>query len=275
MTRVFVLTNHKGGVGKSTSATNIALGLSGILRQTNAHNHRVLLIDTDSQSHATLVTTGRKDFGADNSLYSVLMADQEIAAQVLTQVITPSTWNDNLHVLPASHLLEGAERELQGIAGAPYRLSDPLAKIAPHYAAIVIDTRPSFSLLTEMALVAATDAIVPVEPRYLETVGLMSGIQKIHRIRDGWRAPDLRVSGILVTKMDKRVRGHHHLLDEIRSHELLGRLLCGVIPANEAVSYAHHNHQSVYAYNPKASASKAYAQLVGSLVRRINNGGAR
>jgi len=64
MTHVFVFTNHKGGVGKSTSATNIALGLSSVLKSTGAANARVLLIDTDSQAHATLVTTGRKDYGS-------------------------------------------------------------------------------------------------------------------------------------------------------------------------------------------------------------------
>ena len=68
MTRIYVLTNHKGGVGKSTSATNIALGLAAVLRQAKAKNSRVLLIDTDSQAHATLVTTGRNDYDTDDSL---------------------------------------------------------------------------------------------------------------------------------------------------------------------------------------------------------------
>ncbi|MEO8613357.1 MAG: ParA family protein, partial [Chloroflexota bacterium] len=258
MTRVFVLTNHKGGVGKSTSATNIALGIAGLLGQAGAKNPRVLLIDTDSQSHATLITTGRDDFDTTNSLYSVAMADRETAPQVLSSVIIPSQWDPNLHVLPASPFLEQAERELQGTAGAPYRLADPLSKIAQHYAAIVIDTRPSFSLMTEMALVAATDAIVPVEPRYLETVGLMSVIHKIQDIRDGWRIPNLRVSGVLVTKMDNRIRGHRSMLDELKAHPLLGKLLCGVIPVNEAISYAHRHHRSVYAEDPKAPASHAY-----------------
>ncbi|MBZ0278104.1 MAG: ParA family protein, partial [Anaerolineae bacterium] len=72
MTRIFVFTNHRGGVGKSTSATNTAFGIASMLRRAGAPNARVLLIDTDSQSHATLVTTGSKDFGADDSLYSVL-----------------------------------------------------------------------------------------------------------------------------------------------------------------------------------------------------------
>jgi cellulose biosynthesis protein BcsQ len=245
-----------------------------MLRRANASNCRVLLIDTDSQAHATLVTTGCKDYGADDSLYTVLMAERQNAPQTLMNCIVPSTWDENLHVLPASPMLEGAERELMGVAGAPYRLADPLVQIAPHYAAVVIDTRPSFSLMTEMGLIAATDAIVPVEPRYLETVGLMSVIGKINEIREGWRHPALQVSGIIVTKMNARIRGHNHLLGELMAHAVLGKLVIGVIPANEAVSYAHHNHQSLYDYDPNASASRAYAQVVGELIRRMAAGGA-
>ncbi len=271
-TPTFVLTNHKGGVGKTTSATNIALGLVRLLRHINARNTRVLLIDTDSQAHATLVTTGRDDFGSDDSLYTVLMSDRESAPHILTEVIVSSAWDDDLHILPASPTLEQAERELQGTAGAPYRLSDPLAKIANLYAAIVIDTRPSFSLLTEMALVTGTDALIPVEPRYLETVGLLSVIGKINDIRDGWRVQNLRVSGVLVTKMDQRVRGHKDLLADLEGHPVLGQMLCGVVPQNEAVSYSHHNHMSVFSYDPKASASQAYIKMVASLIRRMTGG---
>jgi chromosome partitioning protein len=269
MTFVYVLTNHKGGVGKSTTATTIALGIAGFLRELKAPKQRVLLIDTDSQSHATLVTTGRNDYGTQDSLYTVLMADRSEATQTLVDCITVSDWDKNLHVLPASPLLEQAERELQGTSGAPYRLADPLSKVAQHYAAIVIDTRPSFSLLTEMALVAATDAIVPVEPRYLETVGLLSVIGKINDVREGWRIKNLRVNGILVTKLDRRVKGHHTMLAEIKRHPTLGKLLLGVIPMNEAVSYAHRAHRSVFSHDPKAAASRAYAKLVGRLVRQM------
>src|SRR5262245_27724918 len=116
MTRVYVFTNHKGGVGKSTSATNVALGITGMLRRAGAANCRVLLIDTDSQGHATLVTTGRNDYGVDDSLYSVLSADRANAPQVMSQCIMPSNWDADLHVLPASPMLEGAERELMRVA---------------------------------------------------------------------------------------------------------------------------------------------------------------
>jgi len=137
--------------------------------------------------------------------------------------------------------------------------------------------------MTEMGLIASTDALVPVEPRYLETVGLMSVVDKIANIREGWRAPHLRISGLVVTKMDTRVRGHNYLLDELKQHPTLGKLLCGVIPANEAVSYAHRNHQSIFAYDPQAPifaydpqapAGVAYLKLVGSLIQRLFKVGA-
>ena len=101
-----------------------------------------------------------------------------------------------------------AERELESSAGTAYWIADLLSKISHRYSAIVIDTRPSFSLMTEMGLLAATNAIILVEPRYLETIGLLSVINKINEIRDGWHIPFLRVSGVLVTKMDRRVRSH-------------------------------------------------------------------
>ncbi len=114
MTRSIVLTNHKGGVGKSTSATSIALGLVHVLGHVKANNSRVLLIDTDSQGHASLVTTRRNDFGTDNSLYTVLMADHKEASRILTECIVPNERDADLHVLPASPMLEGAERKLTG-----------------------------------------------------------------------------------------------------------------------------------------------------------------
>lgn len=274
MTLSLVLTNHKGGVAKSTSATNLAFGIVNGLRQIGASNNRVLLVDTDSQAHASLVTTGRNDSEATNNLYGVVMAERKEAPSLLINSLVQSKWDEDLHVLPASHMLDRAERELTGIAGAPYRLAEVLSRISNHYAAIVIDTRPSFSLMTEMALLAATDALIPVEPRYLETVGLLSVLSKIQDIRESWRHPQLHVEGILVTKMNHRISGHKQLLAELKTHPDLGQLLYGVIPSNEAVSYSLHNHMSVFQYDPSAPASKAYAEVVARLVQRIVSQGA-
>ena len=268
MTLSIVLTNHKGGVGKSTSATNIAVGLVQVLRHVKAPNSRVLLIDTDSQGHATLVTTGYNDFGKDDSLYTVLMADRKDASHVLASASSRASGTPICMCCPPHPCWKvQSENSRHGRrALSPLRTA---IKIASHYAAIIIDTRPSFSLMTEMGLIAATHAIIPVEPRYLETVGLLSVIDKINEIREGWRHPGLHVSGILVTKMDRRIKGHVTLLEEIQAHSVLGPLVCGVIPQNEAVSYSHHNHLSVFHYDPKAAASKAYAELVGKLVQQL------
>jgi chromosome partitioning protein len=267
MTHVFVMTSHKGGVGKTTTATNVAFGLVQMLRQAGAERHSVLLIDTDSQSHATLMTTGRKNFGRDDSLYTVITAERKASVATLMNCTVQSQWDEALHVLPASLLLESAERELIGVSGAPYRLSEPLKSVASQYAAIVIDTRPSFSLLTEMALIAATDAVVPVEPRYLETMGLLAVVEKVEDVKEGWQRPNLNVSHVLVTKFDARVKGHTQTIDKIKAHPALGKLITGTIPTNEAIAYSHHHHQSIFEYDPHCPASRAYAQFVAQLIK--------
>ncbi len=268
-TPTVVLTNNKGGVGKTTTTTNFAYGLCQSLKQAGAANPRVLIVDTDSQAHATLTATGTKDYSRHDSLCAVLGAERKEVPQVLSRVIVESHWLPELHVLPSSSELEATERELFSTPGAPYRLADALSVIRHHYTAIVIDTRPSFSLMTEMGLLAASDAVITLEPRYLETVGLQSVINKIYEIREGWRHPDLRLSGIVITKFDRRVKGHQEMVENLRQHPNLGKLVCGVIPANEAVAYAHRSHLSVYAYDPTSPASEAYAQMVGWMFKRL------
>jgi chromosome partitioning protein len=267
MTPTYVLTNHKGGVGKSTSATNLAHGLLFVLEKAGMQEPRVLLIDTDSQAHTTLVTTGRNNFNQHDSLHTVLMADRQHSYQVLLNCCVQSHWHPNLYVLPASAILDTTERELLNTSGAPYRLSKALEPVSQHFHAIVIDTRPSFSLMTVMALLSASDAIIPVEPRYLETTGMISAISQIIEIRDGWERPNLKIKGILVTKMDRRIKGHIDSLENLKSHESLGKLVYGIIPSNEAVSYAHAQHMSVLSYDPRAAASDAYLKIAVQLVK--------
>jgi chromosome partitioning protein len=195
------------------------------------------------------------------------MADRKTSYKVLLNCLVQSHWHPNLFILPATALLDTTERELLNTSGAPYRLGKALEPIAHHFHAIVIDTRPSFSLMTVMALLAATDAIIPVEPRYLETTGMISALNQIVEIRDGWERPNLKIKGILVTKMDRRIRGHIESVKNLRAHESLGKLVYGIIPSNEAVSYAHEQHISVMSYDPRAAASEAYLKIAVQLVK--------
>jgi cellulose biosynthesis protein BcsQ len=107
MTRTLVVTNHKG-VRKTTFTANIAFGLVHVLCSAGAVNPRMLLVDTDNQGHATLVTTGSKDYGTHHSLYAVLTEKCKDVLRSLTECIRPSRWNTDLYVLPAITLLENA-----------------------------------------------------------------------------------------------------------------------------------------------------------------------
>ena len=265
---VFVLTNNKGGVGKSTSATNLAYGLIQTLRYAGLEQPRVLLIDTDGQAHSTLLTTGRKDFGERDSLHTVLMAQSRDLLDIYRQCLVQSHWDEGLHVLPGSSWLDETENRLFSANGAPYRLAQAIEPIAAAYHAIVIDTRPSYTLMTKMAILAGTDAIIPIEPRYLEGLALNQAISEITDIRDGWKYNDIRVSGILVTKADRRIKGHVNVIEQLKASSF-GALLCGVIPANEDISYSHANHQSVMQFNPRAAASRAYADVSLRLAKRL------
>lgn len=268
-TPVFVFTNNKGGVGKSTSATNVAFGLVQTLRYNGIKTPRVLLVDTDGQAHATLLTTGRNDFGEENSLHTVLMADRQDIIPTFQQCLVASHWDEGLHVLPGSVWLDQTEDRLFSVNGAPFRLAQAIEPFLPIYHAIVIDTRPSYTLMTKMAVIAGTDAIIPIEPRYLESISINKAIQEIIDIRDGWGYNDIRISGILVTKMDKRIKGHLVAVDALQKSQSLGHLLCGVIPANEEISYSHAQQMSVMQYNPRAAASRAYAKLTIDLMKRV------
>jgi len=274
MTPVFVLTNHKGGVGKSTSATTLAHAFLAILEKGGITNPRVLLIDTDSQGHSTLLTTRRKNYDKEDSLYTVLTSPRSHAHEVLLNVCVQSHWHPGLFVLPAARLLDSTEQAIAAISGAPYLLQKALEPVLHEFHAVFIDTRPSFSLLTIMALVAATDALIPVEPRYLERQGMMSALEQIYDIRAGWNRPELNIRGLLITKMDKRIRGHQDSLEAMRQHSL-GQLIYGIIPDTEAVSYAHAQQMSLLSYDARSSASRAYVQVALQLVKDFYSSGAK
>lgn len=261
------LTNNKGGVGKTTTAVTLAHGLTILLRHNNLP-HRVLLIDTDSQAHATLLTTGRRDWDRPESLGEVLLARPANAGTTLQRLIVPSTWDEDLHVLPGSPTLDGVNARLAEDHGFAVRLRHALRGAADQYDWVVIDTMPSFSRLTTLAMVAATDIVIPVEMRFLETVGLQAIVEKISDVRQSWEIP-VRLTGILPVKYDQRVNLEKDNLELYASHTFYGpRLFSTPIPVNVAISYAHDACASIFTYDERSNAARAYMGFVREMIER-------
>jgi len=266
--RSVCLTNNKGGVGKTTTAVSLAHGLVILLRHNNMP-HRVLLVDTDSQAHATLLTTGRRDWDRTQSLGEVLLTTPNRAGAVLQRLIVQSTWDPDLHVLPGSPTLDGVNSRLSEDHGFAIRLRHALRSVAEQYDWVVIDTMPSFSRLTTLAMVAATDIVIPVEMRFLETIGLQAIVEKISEVRQTWEIP-LRLTGILPVKYDQRITLERENLELYATHSFYGqRMFPTPIPANVAVSYAHDAYESIFAYDDRSNAARAYMAFVRELLQRI------
>ena len=108
-----------------------------------------------------------------------------------------------------------------------------------------------------------------LSPRYLESKGLTNVIEKVNDIRQAWRVSNLRVSGIILTKFDGRISGHTQTQEDLVNHPVLGNLLMGVVPVNEAISYAHAQHLSIYEYDARSAAAQAYASVSSKITRAL------
>ena len=262
------LTNNKGGVGKTTTAVSLAHGLVIFLRHHN-RPRRVLLIDTDSQAHATLLTTGHRQWDRTDSLGEVLLASPDRAGSVLQRLIVPSLWDEDLHVLPGSPALDGANARLAEDHGYAVRLRNALKSVADQYDWVVIDTMPSFSHLTTLAMVASTDIVIPVEMRFLETIGLQAIVEKISDVQQAWDV-SIRLTGVLPIKYDQRVTLERENLELYSSHAFYGpRLFQTPIPINVTISYAHDACESIFMYDDRSTAAQAYMRFVHELVERV------
>jgi chromosome partitioning protein len=141
--------------------------------------------------------------------------------------------------------------------------------VADRYDWVVIDTMPSFSRLTTLAMVAATDIVIPVEMRFLETIGLQAIVEKISDVRQSWEIP-VRLTGVLPVKYDQRVNLERENLELYASNAFYGpRLFCTPIPVNVAISYAHDACTSIFTYDERSNAARSYMGFVRELVGRI------
>lgn len=255
MTIISTFANEKGGVGKTSLATNAAQASALFGKAT-------LLIDADSSANATLITSDEAVKNDARGLAAIIAADAQELGAIVEDCIVPSKWHPNLDLIPASPTLQEALQQIASKPGAAYRLRRAIASIQHQYDVIIFDTPPSLSFVTEMALLASDMVFVPLEPRYLSTAGLQQIFNRIEEIREGWEHYELQIGGILITKFDARMRGHREIVAELQESQYVGQLLRGIIPVSEAVTYSQNDHQSIFDYDTASPVGEAIRRFV-------------
>jgi chromosome partitioning protein len=253
MTRILAIANQKGGVGKTTTAINLATSLAQA-------GHAVLLIDLDPQGNAsTGLGIGRAS--RKTGTYAALM--EEAASDALIQ----PTEIPNLHIIPSDPDLAGAEVELVAMDRREFRLKDAIARIARRpYAFILIDCPPSLTLLTLNGLVAANAVLVPLQCEFLALEGISQLVHTIERVKRGLN-PQLRLQGIILTMFDRRNNLSDLVAADARS--FFGeRVYDTVIPRNVRLSEAPSHGKPVAIYDGRSPGAVAYSKLAEEILRQ-------
>ncbi|MGH7898751.1 MAG: ParA family protein [Candidatus Binatia bacterium] len=252
MGRVIAVTNQKGGVGKTTTAINLAASL-GSLEQ------RVLLLDLDPQSNSTS-GVGVTPAEASHTTYTFLggssSADDAIVA----------TKADRVDVLPANRDLAGAEIELVPEQNRELILKERISGTVSKYDFIIIDCPPSLGLLTLNALAACQSVIIPLQCEYYAMEGVSSLVETLDMVR-GSLNPDLLLEGVLLTMFDTRNSICHQVAEQARGH-FGDKVFMTVIPRNVRLSESPSYGLPILLYDPGSRGAQSYLELARELLRR-------
>ena len=253
--RIIAIANQKGGVGKTTTAVNLAVALA-------QSGQRILLIDLDPQGNATSGLTPEpvKPGATSGTIYESL-----VSRRPLTQIVRES--RPSLYLAPSSTDLVGAEIELATIAGRERRLKAELEGESDKYNYVLIDTPPSLGLLTLNALVAADSVLVPMQCEYYALEGLSSLLATIRRVNAALN-PQLELMGVVLTMFDPRNRLSHEISLEVNKH-FPERVFQSVIPRNVRISESPSHGLAVLEYDPKSVGAEAYRLLALELLERL------
>ena len=246
MSKTITLSNHKGGVGKTTSVINIGAGLVSL-------GKKVLLVDLDPQANLSQ-SLGYRD--QELTIYGALKGEQEVK---------PIEVLPGLELIPSTLDLAGAEIELSAEAGREFILKELLEPLRSSYDYIIIDSPPSLGLLTINAFTASNEVLIPLQSQYLALQGLtvLQGvIEKIQkRLNKG-----LKLGGVFITQYDKRKVLHREVLQTIQGH-LKGLLLKTIIRDNIALAEAPAVSQDIFRYSAKSYGAEDYLALCMEVIR--------
>ncbi len=256
MSRVFAISNQKGGVGKTTTAINLAASLA-------ASELKVLLIDSDPQGNATSGLGIQKDPNRP-SLYHVLLGGVSAKDAVVPTEL------EGLSVIPADKNLVGANLELVEIPNRELRLRESIKQVRSDFRFVLIDCPPALDLLTLNALVAADAVLVPIQCEFFALEGISELMDTIERVRESFQHP-LQVEGILLTMFDDRTNLARQVAADLKG--FFGEdVFETVIPRSIRLAEAPSFGKPILSYDPRSKGAESYIKLAKEILDHEQNG---